>query len=78
LSLYQNLIWAYFLLRKKLRLCGAPRSRAPAPPHGHLRWPRAVAAPHPSNPLRASTHPFGVSVFINVHRLRHMAMQIAP
>jgi hypothetical protein len=23
----------------------------------------AVAAPHPSNPLRASTHPYGVSVF---------------
>jgi hypothetical protein len=49
-----------FFAPQKTGLCGAPRSRAPAPTFGRLR-PNAVAAPHPSNPLR-SWHPLpGVS-----------------
>jgi hypothetical protein len=48
-----------FSAAPKTGLSGAPRSRAPAPMHGHLwrpshrRWLCIVAAPHPSNPLRS-------------------------
>jgi hypothetical protein len=41
-----------FFAPQKTGLCGAPRSRAPAPATPWL---------NPSNPLRASTHPKGVS-----------------
>jgi hypothetical protein len=44
-----------FFAPQKTGLSGAPRFRAPAPTFGRKR-PPAVAAPHPSNPLR-SQHP---------------------
>jgi hypothetical protein len=55
----RNAFWAHFLRtsRKKLRLVGAPRSRAPAPALCAVAaWPPAVA-PHPSNPLRSFSTP---------------------
>jgi hypothetical protein len=66
-------IWAHFLLRKKPGFPGVPPQRTAYGPAPLQKQIRRIC-----DLLRTSSHPYGVSVFITVHRLRGIAAALPP